>query len=296
MQWKTKITELIKNLKYPIIMGAFASIGRAEFAASFSNAGGLGIITALNFDSNEIFEQELKKMKKFTSKPFGVNFSIMPPMMAVKVPHPRDEDFYIDYLKIALQEGVKIFTTSAYQAPKLAKIILDAGGIWFHKCTTLKHALSAEKLGAHGVTIVGVEGTGFKNPIQNTTLVNITMARKLLHIPVIAAGGIGDARGFLSALAMGAEAVCFGTAILATYECGAPHSYKRKLIHQDIFDEEFYHKIFHHQLKDKSIWSYACGHIDKETSVKEFIEKHIIENAEKILKGWGFQGKEFKTF
>jgi nitronate monooxygenase len=295
MKWKTRITERLK-LKYPIIMGAFASVGRAEFAANFSNAGGLGIITALNFNSNEDFEREIKKMKIITNKPFGVNFSIMPPMMAAKVPHPRDEDFYMDYVKIALNEGVTIFTTSAYQAPKIAKIVLDAGATWFHKCTTLKHALSAEKLGAHGITIVGVEGTGFKNPVQNTTLVNITMARKLLHIPVIAAGGIGDARGFLSALAMGADAVCFGTAILATYECKAPQSYKRKLINQDIFDEEFYHKIFHHQLKDKSIWSYAAGHIDKEVSVREFIENHIIDKAEKILKGWGFQGEEFRTF
>jgi len=295
MKWTTKITKLV-NIKYPIIMGAFASIGRAEFAAGFSNAGGLGIITALNFGNNEDFQNEIKKMKQLTKKPFGVNFSIMPPMMAAKVPNPRNEDFYLDFLKIALDEGINVFTTSAYQAPKIAKVVLDAGGIWFHKCTTLKHALSAEKLGAHGVTIVGVEGTGFKNPIQNTTLVDMTMARKLLNIPVIAAGGIGDARGFLSAIAMGAEAVCFGTAILATYECNAPKSYKRKLINQDIFEEEFYHKIFHHQLKDKSIWSYAAGHIDREMSVKDFIDKHIIEKAEKILKKWGFQGEEFCTF
>jgi len=295
MKWNTRITELI-NIKYPIIMGAFASVGRAEFAASFSKAGGLGIITALNFGTNEEFENEIKKMKKLTTKPFGVNFSIMPPMMASKVPHPRDENFYMDYVHIALDEGVRIFTTSAYQAPKISEVILDAKAIWFHKCTTLKHALSAEKLGAHGVTIVGVEGTGFKNPLQNTTLVNMTMARKLLKIPLIAAGGIGDARGFLSALAMGADAVCFGTAILATYECKAPHSYKRKLIHQDIFDEEFYHKIFHHQLKDKSIWSYAAGHIDKEVSVQEFIEDHIIQKAEEILRGWGFQGDELSIF
>jgi NAD(P)H-dependent flavin oxidoreductase YrpB (nitropropane dioxygenase family) len=295
MKWKTRITELTK-IKYPIIMGAFASVGRAEFAASFSNAGGLGIITALNFGTNEDFEHEMKKMKNLTQKPFGVNFSIMPPSMAAKVPHPRNEEFYMDYVHIALDEGVKIFTTSAYQAPRISKVILDAGGIWFHKCTTLKHAFSAEKLGAHGVTIVGVEGTGFKNPLQNTTLVNMTMARKMLKIPLIAAGGIGDARGYLSALAMGADAVCFGTAILATYECKAPQSYKRKLIHQDIFDEEFYHKIFHHQLKDKSIWSYAAGHIDKEVSVQEFIKDQIIVQAERILKGWGFQGDEFCTF
>ncbi|TFF89672.1 MAG: nitronate monooxygenase, partial [Promethearchaeota archaeon] len=250
---------------------------------------------ALNYGTKQEFEEEIKKMKKLTDKPYGVNFSIMPPMMAAKVPHPRDEDFYMEYVQIALNEGIKVFTTSAYQAPKISKVILDEGAIWFHKCTTLKHALSAEKLGAHGVTIVGVEGTGFKNPLQNTTLVNMTVARRFLKIPLIAAGGIGDARGFLSVLAMGADAACFGTAILATFESKAPKSYKRKLIHQDIFDEEFYRKIFHYQLKDKSIWSYAAGHVDEEVSVRDFIENHIIKQAEGILKSCGFQGDEFRA-
>ena len=275
-------------------MGAFAGVGRAEFAAAFSNAGGLGIITAINFFKIEDFEEELEKMLRLTKKPFGINFSIMPPIMAKKVPKPKTEDSYMDYLNLALDKGIKIFTTSAYQAPTIGKKIKENGGIWFHKCTTLKHAFSAEQAGADGVTLVGVEGTGFKNPLQNTTLVNITMAKKLLKIPVIAAGGIGDHRGFLAALAMGADAVCFGTAIMATKECKMPQSYKRKLIDQDIFNKEYYKQIFHHQLKDKSIWSMAAGHIDKVISVKEFIDT-IINNTTEILKAWGFKGDVFNT-
>ncbi|MFX0178464.1 MAG: nitronate monooxygenase [Candidatus Hodarchaeota archaeon] len=293
MEWKTKLTQMT-GIKFPVIMGAFAGVGRAKFAASFSNAGGLGIITALNFDTVDQFLKELNLMNSLTNKPFGINFSIMPPQMAKKVPKPRSEDFYIDFLDVALEHGVKIFTTSAYQAPHIGKKIHDNGGLWFHKCATLKHALSAEKLGADAVTLVGLEGTGFKNPLQNTTLVNITMAKKLLKIPVIAAGGIGNARGFLAALAMGAEAVCFGTAILATEECTIPSSYKMKLINQDIFDKEFYKQIYHFQLKDKSIWSPAAGHIEKVVSLKIFIE-NIISEAETILKSWGYRGNEFKT-
>lgn len=293
MKWITKITQMT-GIKYPIIMGAFAGVGRAEFAAAFSNAGGLGIITAINFFKNEDFEEELEKMRRLTKKPFGINFSIMPPIMAKKVPKPKTEDSYMDYLNLALDMDIKIFTTSAYQAPKIGKKIKDNGGIWFHKCTTLKHALSAEQAGADGVTLVGVEGTGFKNPLQNTTLVNITMAKKLLKIPIIAAGGIGDARGFLAALAMGADAACFGTAIMATNECKIPQTYKRKLINQDIFDKEYYKKIFHHQLKDKSIWSMAAGHIDTVISVKEFIDT-IINNTVEILKVWGFKGDVFNA-
>jgi len=292
MKWETKITQ-ITSIEYPIIMGAFAGVGRAEFAAAFSNAGGLGIITAINFSSKKAFNEELKRMLKLTNKPFGINFSIMPPIMAKKIPNPPTEENYMEFLDLALDLGVKIITTSAYQAPNIGKKVLESNSLWFHKCTTLKHAISAEKAGAHAVTLVGVEGTGFKNPLQNTTLVNITMAKKLLKIPIIAAGGIGDARGFLASLAMGADAVCFGTAIMATEECSMPQSYKRKLINQDIFDKDYYKKIFHHELKDKSIWSMAAGHIDQEVTVKEFID-NIIDEAGSILKTWGFQGEVFK--
>jgi len=293
MKWKTKITQMT-GIEFPIIMGAFAGVGRAKFAAAFSNAGGLGIITALNFNTNEQFLKELDIMKTLTNKPFGINFSIMPPKMAKKVPKPRTESFYMDFLDIALDHRIKIFTTSAYQAPNIGKKIQDNSGLWFHKCATLKHAQSAEKLGANAVTLVGLEGTGFKNPLQNTTLVNITMAKKLLRIPIIAAGGVGDPRGFLAALAMGADAVCFGTAILATEECSIPDSYKKKLINQDIFDEDYYNQIYHFQLKDKSIWSPAAGHIKKVVSIKDFIE-NIISETENILKSWGYQGEEFNT-
>ncbi|MGB5912764.1 MAG: nitronate monooxygenase [Promethearchaeia archaeon] len=293
MRWKTKITQLT-GIKYPVIMGAFAGVGRAKFAAKFSDTGGLGIITALNFSTNKEFREELLTMKNLTNKPFGVNFSIMPPEMAKRVSKPKTEQAYLDFVGTALDNGVKIFTTSAYQAPKIGKIVKDAGGCWFHKCTTIKHALSAEKLGVDAVTLVGLEGTGFKNPLQNTTLVNITMAKRLLQIPVIAAGGIGDARGFLAALAMGADAVCFGTAIMATEECGVPQSYKKRLIKQDIFDPEYYKKIFHFQLKDKSIWSPAAGHIKEIIPLKSFIG-NIISDAEKILRSWGYRGEEFST-
>ncbi|MFX0017216.1 MAG: NAD(P)H-dependent flavin oxidoreductase [Promethearchaeota archaeon] len=293
MRWKTKITQLT-GIKYPVIMGAFAGVGRARFAAEFSNSGGLGIITALNFNTNDAFYEELQIMKNLTTKPFGINFSIMPPETAKRISKPKTEQTYMDFVDIALDNGVKIFTTSAYQAPIIGKIIKDAGCNWFHKCTTIKHALSAEKLGVDAVTLVGLEGTGFKNPLQNTTLVNITMAKRLLKIPIIAAGGIGDARGFLAALAMGADAVCFGTAIMATEECGVPQSYKRKLIKQDIFDLEYYKKIFHFQLKDKSIWSPAAGHINKIIPLKSFID-NIISDAEKILRSWGYRGEDFST-
>jgi len=284
--------------KYPIIMGAFAIIGKAEFAAAFSNAGGFGIITALNFRTNEEFRAELEKMNRLTQKPWGVNFSVMPPYVVKdkkKNSWARDEDSYLDFVDIAIDAGVKVCTTSAYQAPKIGKKLHDADCYWFHKCATMKHAISAENLGADAATIVGLEGTGFKNPNQNTTLVNVTMAKKLLKIPIIAAGGIGDARGFLAALAMGADAVCFGTAIMTTKESLASNIWKKRIISQDIFDKDYYKKIYHLQLRDSPVHSMAAGHCDKIIPMKEFIEEKIIKKAEEILRSWGYGSNEVNT-
>ena len=293
MIWNTRITKMT-NTQYPIIMGAFAIIGKAEFAAAFSNAGGLGIITALNFRTNEEFQEEIEKMKKLTNKPYGVNFTVWPPQVRQRNERAQSEESYFDFVDIALDAGVKVITTSAYKAADIGKKVHDAGGVWFHKSATVKHAMSAEKHGADAVTIVGLEGTGFKNPNQNTTLVNMTMARKLIKVPLIAAGGIGDARGFLAALAMGADAVCFGSAIMATKESPASETWKKQVLYQDIFDEKFYKKIFHLELRDSPIGSMAVGHVNEETSIKQFIE-NIISNAEKILRIWGFEGKEITT-
>ncbi len=292
MIWKTKITQMT-GIKYPVIMGAFAVIGTAEFASAFSNADGLGIITAINYPDIESFQNELENMMKLTDKPFGVNFTIRSPFL-LKSRVGRIEESYYDFLNLAIDMGIKIFTTSAYQAPELGKRIKDAGGYWFHKCATMKHAIAAQKRGADVVTIVGLEGTGFKSPYQNTTLVNVTMARRLLNLPIIAAGGIGDARGFLGALAMGADAVCLGSSIMATSESPASKNWKEQILHQDIFDEKYHKKIFHLELKDSPIGSMAIGHIDKTQPIKEFIG-NLINESEQILKSWGYNSTVFST-
>ena len=291
MKWETKITQMT-GVKFPLIMGAFAVIGRAEFASAFSNAGGLGIITAINYPKIEDFRTEIEHMLLLTDKPFGINFTISPPYLLRKR-SGRTQESYYDFLNLAIDMGVKIFTTSAYNATKLGTRIKEAECYWFHKCVTMKHAIATEKAGADAVTLVGLEGTGFKNPVQNTTLVNITMARRLLSLPIIAAGGIGDARGFLGVLAMGADAICLGTSIIPTSESLASKNWKDQIINQDIFDEKFYKKIFHLELKDSPIASMAAGHCDEILSLKEFIQDNIIGNAEQILKTWGFDRDVF---
>lgn len=281
------------GVKYPLIMGAFAIIGSADFASAFSNAGGLGIITAINYPKIEDFRAELEHMLLLTDKPFGINFTITPPYL-LKKRRGRTQESYLDFLDLAIDMGVKVFTTSAYRAPKLGTRIKEADCYWFHKCVTMKHAKAAESAGADAITLVGLEGTGFKNPIQNTTLVNITMARKLLTLPIIAAGGIGDVRGFLGAMAMGADAVCLGSSIIATTESPASKNWKEQILNQDIFNEKYYKKIFHLELKDSPIASMAIGHIEEVLPLQTFID-NIINESEHILRSWGFRGATFNT-
>jgi len=273
-------------------MGAFAGLGKTEFAASFSNAGGLGIITALNYKING-FKQELIKMRSLTDKPFGINLTVIPPGIGFSNNNVTKED-YLKYLEIALDGGVSIFTTSAYQATYIGKRIHEAGGFWFHKCALMRHAISAEKEGVDAVTLIGMESAGFKNPYQHTTLVNLTMAKKLLQIPIIAAGGIGDAHGFLGALAMGAEAICLGTAILTTEESPVPTNVKEEWINTDIFSEEYHKQLYHLSLKGTRVPSAAIGFQKEIISVKNMVE-NIMDKASGIIKSWGFTKDEFTT-
>lgn len=291
MNWKTRITKLTQT-RYPLIMAAFARLGTIEFAASFSNAGGLGIVTALNYEVNN-FKKKLQKMQELTDKPFGVNLTVVPTGVRFSNANITNED-YLKYLEIALNEGVSIFTTSAYQATFLGDRIHEAGCYWFHKCALMRHAISVEKSGADAITLIGMEAAGFKNPYQHTTLVNLTMAKKLLTVPIIAAGGIGDARGFIGALAMGAEAVCLGTAILTTEESPLPPQIKDDWINTDIFTEEYHKKLYHFTLRGTSVPSAAIGFQKKIISLKNLIE-NVINEAEDILNSWGFNKEEFNS-
>jgi nitronate monooxygenase len=226
-------------------------------------------------------------MKVLTKNPFGINISVF------KNSRMREED-YLRYVNIGLDEGVKVFTTSAYQAPFIGKRVHEEGSYWIQKCPLIRHTVSAEKAGADAVTLIGMESAGYKNQYQHTTLVNLTVANKLISIPIIAAGGIGDARGFLGALAMGAEAVCFGTAILSTEESPLSFEMKERWLKTDILTEDYFKKQYRF-LKGGGVPSTAINYLEgKIVPLKVFIEK-IMVDAEIILKSWGFSKNEFNT-
>jgi nitronate monooxygenase len=140
---------------------------------------------------------------------------------------------------VVIEEGIRAVETAAYRAEDHGRKLKEAGVKWIHKVATMKHALAAERQGADAVVIVGLEGTGFKHSSQLPTLISITWAVKQIKIPVIAAGGIGDARGFLAALSMGAEGVYMGTAFMATDECPVPEQFKQALVKADPTDPTY---------------------------------------------------------
>ena len=291
MIWKTSINKMT-GTKYPLIMAAFAGLGRTEFASSFSNAGGLGIITGLNYKIGN-FKSELIKMRELTDKPFGVNFTVLPPGVRAFDPLSNiSKEDYLKYLEIAIDDGVEVFTTSAYQANHLGERIKEAGCYWFHKCALIRHALTAERAGANAVTLIGMESSGFKNPFQHTTLINITLAKRRLKTPLIAAGGIGDARGLLGAFGMGAEGVCLGSAILTTKESPASQERKEGWLESDVLSEEYHKQLYHRKLKGTRVLSAATAHQKKNISIHEFIDG-IMAEASEILISWGFKEDQF---
>jgi NAD(P)H-dependent flavin oxidoreductase YrpB (nitropropane dioxygenase family) len=226
MNWKTRVTKILGS-KYPIIQGAFGGFGTSAIAAPVSQAGGFGIITASACRTPQGLRDDIRKARSLTDKPFGVNLSIG---LCPSIDEMRE---------VAIEERVPVIFTAAYRADDHVKRIHEAGLKWVHKVVTVKHALAAEQQGADAVVIVGLEGTAFKNINQLPTLVGITSAAKVMKIPIIAAGGIGDARGFLAALAMGAEGIYMGTRFLATKECPVSDRYKQKLVEAQPWDAEF---------------------------------------------------------
>jgi len=270
------------GVQVPIIQGAFGpkGMGTSRIAVPVSEAGGLGILTSISYTGPDEFQQDIRDARARTDKPFAVNFSLLKDRNFL-------EAYHEEYVRIALDEGIQTIFTSAYDGSVIGRRCKAAGCTWIHKCATLEHAVSTAKKGADAVVIVGLEGTGFKSPLQNTTLINITAARRLTNVPVIAAGGIGDARGFVAALAMGAAGVYMGTAFMATREFRAADSLKENIIRQDILDPDYRRKIYQagHSLKP----SLASAVIDSVPTVKEFMEG-IIRDSEEIMaqfKDWG---------
>lgn len=228
MEWKTRITELL-DCKYPIVQGALAGLGNWKLAAAVAEAGAHGMITASVSRTPDKLREDIKRCRDATDKSFGVNLSFGV--------CPRIDEM----LEVCIEQRVPV-ETAIYKPDSLAPRIKESGLTWIHKSARVKDALHAVELGVDAVIIVGLEGTGFKSPEQLTTLATMVWAKRVIDIPVIAAGGIGDAHGFLGALGMGADGVMMGTAFLATKECPLKEAAKKVIVEAEPDNAQIRHK------------------------------------------------------
>lgn len=217
---KTRITELL-GIQFPIIQGGMQWVGRAEMAAAVSNAGGLGMLTGLTQPTPADLRAEIERTRGLTSKPFGVNLTILPSVN----PPP-----YAEYVEAIIDSGVKVVETAGNSPKEFIARFKQHGVKILHKCTSLRHALSAERNGVDVVSIDGFECAGHPGEDDVGGLVLIPLAARALSIPVIASGGIADGRGLAAALALGAEGVNMGTRFCATVEAPIHPAIKEALV------------------------------------------------------------------
>ena len=288
MKWKTEITELLQ-CRYPIMQGATEILGTWPFAAAVAESGAHGTITASICKTPERLRDDIRKCRDATAGSFGVNLSIGL--------CPRIDEM----LEVCIEERVPI-ETSIYKPDALAKRIKESKLPWIHKSARIKDAVHAQEVGVNAVILVGAEGAGIKNPEQLPTLTTILWGVRELRIPVIAAGGIGDARSFFAALALGAEGVTMGSALMTTRECPISDEFKERMLQLRLDDPAFRSRVLtpapfdrsaaNRPSPDKIDWSeaasFAVTSIDRVQSVKEFVE-NIIRGAEEIRSRYGIQ-------
>ncbi|PCH39425.1 inosine monophosphate dehydrogenase [Wolfiporia cocos MD-104 SS10] len=216
----TALTKLL-NIRIPIIQGGMQWVGLPQLAAAVSNSGGLGILTALTQPDPNALRLAIRETRKLTPKPFGVNITLLPTI------NPPD---YEGYARAALEEGVMIFETAGNNPAHLVKSFKDHGCIVIHKCTNIRHAKSAARLGVDVLSIDGFECAGHGGEEDIGGLVLLAKAAQELDIPYIASGGIATGRGLAAALALGAAGANIGTRFLCTVESPIHQSIKDKIV------------------------------------------------------------------
>lgn len=223
MALKTRFTEMF-GVEHPIVQGGMQWVGRAELVAAVANAGGLGFITALTQPTPEALIEEIARCRTMTDKPFGVNLTILP---AINPPP------YAEYRQAIIDSGVRIVETAGNKPAEHVEEFKKAGILVLHKCTSVRHALSAERMGVDAISIDGFECAGHPGEDDVPGLVLIPAAADKVKVPMIASGGFGDARGLVAALALGAEGVNMGTRFMCTVESPIHEQVKQQIVQND---------------------------------------------------------------
>jgi len=220
---RTRITELL-GIEHPIVQGGMQWVGTAELAAAVSNAGGLGMLTALTQPTPDDLRREIARCRTMTDKPFGVNLTILPTIM----PPP-----YAEYRRAIIDMEVPVVETAGYRPEEHVADLKAHGVKVIHKCTAVRHALSAERFGVDAVSIDGFECAGHPGEDDIPGLVLIPATADKVKVPLLASGGFGDGRGLVAALALGADGINMGTRFCATREAPIHDNMKQAIVAGD---------------------------------------------------------------
>jgi NADH:quinone reductase (non-electrogenic) len=232
---KTRITDML-GCRYPIVQGGMQWVGTAQLASAVSNAGGFGILTALTQPTPAALADEIARCRTMTDQPFGVNLTLLP---IVNAPP------YGEYMDVVIGGGIKVVETAGNSPRDFIGKFKAAGVKVIHKCTSVRHALSAERLGVDAISIDGFECAGHPGEDDVPGLVLIPAAAKALRIPIIASGGIADGRGMAAALVLGAEGVNMGTRFCATVEAPIHDGIKQALVRATERDTNLIFRTLH---------------------------------------------------
>ncbi|MFQ5478825.1 MAG: NAD(P)H-dependent flavin oxidoreductase [Candidatus Binatia bacterium] len=220
---KTRITEFF-GVDYPIVQGGLMWVAKAELTSAVANAGGMGFMTALTHADADALRAEIRKCRDMTDKPFGINLTFLPSLK------PPDYPGYID---VCIEEGIEFIETAGRNPEPYLEQLKSAGIKVIHKCTSVRHAIKAQKIGCDAVSIDGFECAGHPGEDDVTSLILIPLTADALEIPIVASGGFGDGRGLVGALGLGAEGINMGTRFVATKEAPVHDGLKQALVDAD---------------------------------------------------------------
>ena len=237
--FKTAITEMF-GVKYPVICGAMMWLCKPAMCAAVSNAGGIGNLTAANYETEDDFRAAIQETRRLTDKPFFVAITLLPSVRITSEHHKM-------YVKVCAEERVAGIEFSGTPLDKAAgmeavELLKKAGVKMFHKVGALRHAQHAEKIGFDGIYAAGIEEGGHPLSDDVTTMVLTPRIAESVKIPVVSVGGIADGRGLAAALSLGAEGVMMASRFIATKECEVHDNIKQELIRRQEFDTVIYGK------------------------------------------------------
>ena len=232
---KTRITDLF-GIEHPVIQGGMQWVGYAELVSAVSNAGALGILTALTQPTPEDLTKEIARTREMTDKPFGVNLTVLPTIN----PPPYEE-----YAQAIVGSGVKIVETAGRSPEPFMELFKEYDVKVIHKCTSVRHALKAQSVGVSAITIDGFECAGHPGEDDIPSLVLLPQASEALDVPVAGCGGFSDAKSLVAALALGGEAIVMGTRFMATKEAGIHQNVKDKMTEADELSTNLMFRTMH---------------------------------------------------